>query len=81
MNAQVRKVSSRKMHDIVWILVGLFGLFAITFPLAMWRVSNMEKFQGSHVKSLVQLVTGNVIAESISAFDLKELSAKGAELK
>jgi hypothetical protein len=53
MNAQVRKVSSRKMHDIVWILVGLFGLFAITFPLAMWRVSNMEKFQGSHVKSLV----------------------------
>jgi type II secretory pathway component PulF len=52
MDAQVRKVSSRKMHDIVWILVGVFGLFAITFPLAMWRVSNMEKFQGSHVKSL-----------------------------
>ena len=50
MDAQVRKVSSRKMHDIVWILVGVFGLFAITFPLAMWRVSNMEKFQGSHVK-------------------------------
>ncbi|TRU33752.1 MAG: hypothetical protein EWV50_19790 [Microcystis aeruginosa Ma_MB_F_20061100_S20] len=44
---------SGKMHDIVWILVGVFGLFAITFPLAMWRVSNMEKFQGSHVKSLV----------------------------
>jgi len=53
MDAQVRKVSSRKMHDIVWILVGVFGLFAISFPLAMWRVSNMEKFQGSHVKSLV----------------------------
>jgi hypothetical protein len=54
MDAQVRKVSSRKMHDIVWILVGVFGLFAITFPLSMWRVSNMEKFQGSHVKSLVR---------------------------
>jgi hypothetical protein len=51
MDAQFRKVSSRKMHDIVWILVGVFGLFAITFPLSMWRVSNMEKFQGSHVKS------------------------------
>lgn len=52
MDVQIRKLSSRKMYNIVWILVGVFGLFAMTFPLSMWRVSNMEKFQGSHVKSL-----------------------------
>jgi hypothetical protein len=62
MDAQVRKLSSRKMHDIVWLLVGVFGLFAITFPLSMWRVSNMEKFQGSHVKSLA--VEGEIARKS-----------------
>jgi hypothetical protein len=50
------------MHDIVWILVGVFGLFAITFPLSMWRVSNMEKFQGSHVKS--SAVEGEIARKS-----------------
>lgn len=40
-----------QMHNIVWICLGLFTLLALTFPLAMWRVSRMENFEGSHVKS------------------------------
>lgn len=52
MNIQTRTVAMGRMHRVVWILVGVFGLFAVTFPIAMWRVSNMDKFQGSPVKSL-----------------------------
>ncbi|HBE19059.1 MAG TPA: hypothetical protein DEG17_13645 [Cyanobacteria bacterium UBA11149] len=42
----------REMHKIVWILLGVFALFAGTFPSACWRVSKMDKFKGFHVKSL-----------------------------
>ncbi|NJQ98182.1 MAG: hypothetical protein HC784_12390 [Hydrococcus sp. CSU_1_8] len=36
----------------MFALMGVFGLMALTYPIAMFRVSNMEKFQGYHVKSL-----------------------------
>jgi hypothetical protein len=75
MDAQVRKNSSQKMHDIVWILVGVFGLFAITFPLSMWRVSNMEKFRGSHVKSVT--IDGGVAKKfQTNPRELSQLKAK-----
>ncbi|MEG3921104.1 hypothetical protein QUA34_18260 [Microcoleus sp. POL10_C6] len=40
------------MHKIVWVSVGVLTLFFMTFPIAMWRVSQKEKFRGFHVKSL-----------------------------
>ncbi|MDV2998700.1 MAG: hypothetical protein N5P05_000306 [Chroococcopsis gigantea SAG 12.99] len=52
MEPSTRQLAALRMHRIVWILVGVFGAFAFTFPIAMWRVSTMEKFRGSHVKSL-----------------------------
>ena len=32
------------MHKIVFTLLGVFSLMALTYPLAMFRVSRMEKF-------------------------------------
>ncbi|WP_333160965.1 hypothetical protein [Microcoleus sp. Pol12B4] len=40
------------MHKIVLVSVGVLTLFFMTFPIAMWRVSQKEKFRGFHVKSL-----------------------------
>ncbi|MGK7941378.1 MAG: hypothetical protein AB4062_14770 [Crocosphaera sp.] len=34
----------QKMHKIVFSLLGVFGLIALTYPLAMFRVSRMEQF-------------------------------------
>ena len=42
---------AREMHKIVWVNVGVLTLFFMTFPIAMWRVSQKEKFRGFHVKS------------------------------
>lgn len=42
---------TKEMHKIVWILLGVFSLFAVTFPTALWRVSQMDKFKDFHVKS------------------------------
>jgi hypothetical protein len=52
MESPTKLTSVRKMHNIVWILLGVFTLFAATFPTALWRVSQMDKFRGFHVKSL-----------------------------
>ncbi|MCP2730172.1 hypothetical protein [Limnofasciculus baicalensis] len=52
MESPTRLTSVREMHKIVWILLGVFTLFAATFPTALWRVSQMDKFKGFHVKSL-----------------------------
>ncbi|NJK48081.1 hypothetical protein HC931_07765 [Candidatus Gracilibacteria bacterium] len=49
---QSKPIPAQKMHSIVFALMGVFGLMALTYPIAMFRVSNMEKFQGYHVKSL-----------------------------
>jgi len=42
---------AREMHKIVWVSVGVLALFLMIFPIAMWRVSQKEKFRGFHVKS------------------------------
>jgi len=39
------------MHKIVWVSGGVLTLFFMTFPIAMWRVSQKEKFRDFHVKS------------------------------
>jgi hypothetical protein len=49
---QNKPLPAREMHKIVLAMVGVFGLIAITYPMAMMRVSQMEKFRGYHVKSL-----------------------------
>lgn len=47
-----KPLPAQKMHKIVFAFVGIFTLFAVTYPIAMWRVSQMDKFRGFHVKSL-----------------------------
>ncbi len=46
------KDSSLKMHKYVWGGVAIFSAFCVTFPIAMARVSQHEKFSGQPLKSL-----------------------------
>ncbi|WP_348256387.1 hypothetical protein [Leptolyngbya sp. PL-A3] len=46
------KHSSFKMHKYVWAWVAIFAAFAASFPMAMLRVSQTEKFAGQPFKSL-----------------------------
>jgi hypothetical protein len=43
---------AQSLHWIVFVFLAAFGAICITFPIAMLRVSGMEKFRGFHVKSL-----------------------------
>ena len=52
METKNKPLPAREMHKIVWISMGVLTLFFVTFPISMWRVSQKEKFLGSHVKSL-----------------------------
>ena len=52
MDTKNKPLPAREMHKIVWVSVGVLTLFFMTFPIAMWRVSQKEKFRGFHVKSL-----------------------------
>lgn len=52
METKNKPLPAREMHKIVWISLGVLTLFFVTFPISMWRVSQKEKFLGSHVKSL-----------------------------
>jgi hypothetical protein len=49
---KVKPLPAQAMHPIVCALLAVFGAISITYPIAMFRVSNMEKFRGFHVKSL-----------------------------
>jgi len=51
METKNKPIPAREMHKIVWVSVGVLTLFFMTFPIAMWRVSQKEKFRGFHVKS------------------------------
>ncbi|MEG3846429.1 hypothetical protein QT971_04140 [Microcoleus sp. herbarium19] len=51
METKNKPLPAKEMHKIVWISMGVLTLFFVTFPIAMWRVSQMEKFRGSQVKS------------------------------
>jgi hypothetical protein len=44
--------STLHLHKYVLSLVGIFLLFAVTFPIALLRVSQSEKFSGAYLKSL-----------------------------
>ncbi len=52
METKNKPLPAKEMHKIVWMSMGVLTLFFVTFPISMWRVSQMEKFRGSHVKSL-----------------------------
>ncbi|MEG3839369.1 hypothetical protein [Microcoleus sp. herbarium14] len=52
METKNKPLPAKEMHKIVWISMGVLTLFFVTYPIAMWRVSQKEKFLGSHVKSL-----------------------------
>jgi hypothetical protein len=52
MQTQTRKNLTIKMHSIILAFIGIFTLITATYPLAMMRVSQEKKFQGTHVKSL-----------------------------
>ena len=52
MEIKNKSLPAREIHKIVWVSVGVLTLFFMTFPIAMWRVSQKEKFRGFHVKSL-----------------------------
>jgi hypothetical protein len=52
MELSTRENTKSRMFRLVWLLSGVFGLFALTFPIAMFRASELEKLGGSHVRSL-----------------------------
>ena len=51
METKNKHIPASEMHKIVWVSVGVLTLFFMTFPIAMWRVSQKEKFRGFHLKS------------------------------
>lgn len=51
MNIENKSNFTKEMHSFVWVFVVLLSLCAITFPIALWRVAQSEKFKGFHVKS------------------------------
>jgi hypothetical protein len=60
------------MHKFVWGCVGVFTLVCVTYPIAMWRVTQMEKFRGIYVKSLTiegkdpaKVADANVVAKVV----------------
>ncbi|TAE67366.1 MAG: hypothetical protein EAZ86_17100 [Oscillatoriales cyanobacterium] len=52
METKSKPLPAREMHKFVWGCVGVFTLVCVTYPIAMWRVTQMEKFRGIYVKSL-----------------------------
>jgi hypothetical protein len=55
-----QRISARDLHRYVWGLMAVFSAFAISFPIALWRVSQSDRFRpyGSHVKSLTLPMSG-----------------------
>jgi hypothetical protein len=54
-----RRISARELHKYVWGLMAIFTAFALTYPIACWRVSQSEKFRPyqSHVKPMTASYT------------------------
>jgi hypothetical protein len=48
------RISAIELHKYPLVLVGIFSMFLMTYPIAMSRVSQMAKFApyGAHLKSL-----------------------------
>ncbi|MEZ2227833.1 hypothetical protein [Microcoleus sp.] len=75
METKNKPLPAREMHKIVWISMGVLTLFFVTYPIAMWRVSQKEKFLSSHVKSL----TIEVKKPSDTATDVTTVANKSSE--
>jgi hypothetical protein len=56
------RISARELHRYVWGLMAVLSAFAISYPIACWRVSQSEQFSPyrSHVKSLTIPMSGSV---------------------
>jgi hypothetical protein len=52
-----QRISARELHGYVWGIMTVFIAFAVSYPIACWRVSQSEQFRAdrSHVKSLTIL--------------------------
>jgi hypothetical protein len=46
------KATKVELHKYVWGLVGIFGLFFASFPLAYVRVANSDSFEQQPVRSI-----------------------------
>ncbi len=57
-----QRISARELHGYVWGIMTVFIAFAISSPIACWRVSQSEQFRTdrSHVKSLTMLTSESV---------------------
>ena len=84
METKNKPIPAREMHKIVWVSVGVLTLFFMTFPIAMWRVSQKEKFRGFYVKSFTiegqNLVNGvaNAVAKGLAQAAIEGSSALAA---
>ncbi|MEG3857790.1 hypothetical protein [Microcoleus sp. herbarium12] len=52
METKNKPLPAKEMHKIVWACVGVLTLCFVTYPIAMFRVTQKEKFRGIYVKSL-----------------------------
>ena len=52
METKNKPLPAKEMHKIVWACVGVLTLCFVTYPIAMLRVTQKEKFRGIYVKSL-----------------------------
>jgi hypothetical protein len=52
METKNKLLPAREMHKIVWGCLGVLTLCLVTYPIAMFRVTQKEKFRGIYVKSL-----------------------------
>ena len=43
---------SLQLHKYVWLLLGVFGLFVVSFPTAYFRVARSQEFEDLPLKSI-----------------------------
>lgn len=76
METKNKPLPAREMHKIVWACVGVFTLCLVTYPIAMLRVTQKEKFRGVYVKSLtVELKNLDGTPADVKAADVSAASA------
>jgi hypothetical protein len=52
----IQRISAQELHKYVWGLMTIFAAFAVTYPIACWRVSQSEQFRPyqAHIKPLTE---------------------------
>ena len=75
METKNKPLPAKEMHKIVWACVGVLSLCFVTYPIAMFRVTQKEKFRGIYVKSL----TMEGKKPDGTAADVKAVANKPAE--